>query len=79
MLKSLFKFSNVEKGKILNEIVNLDALKSYQDKTIPTKVIKEDANTLTDFIHPAIDASNNKNEQNSFLKLADMIRLFKKA
>ena len=27
-LNSLFKFSNVEKGEILNEIVNLDASKS---------------------------------------------------
>ena len=78
MLKSLFKFSNVEKRKILNEIVNLHALKSYQDTTIPTKVIKEDANILTHFIHPAINASNNKNEFLSFLKLADVIPLFKK-
>ena len=76
MLKSLFKFSNVEKGKILNEIVNLHALKSYQETTIPTKVIKEDANILIDFIHPAINASNNKNEFLSFLKLAYVITSF---
>ena len=35
-LNSLFKFSNVEKREILNEIVNLDASKSCQD----TKIIK---------------------------------------
>ena len=31
-LNSLFKFSNEVKREILNEIVNLDASKSFQDK-----------------------------------------------
>ena len=35
----LFKFSNVEKRKILNEIVNLDTSKSCQDTDVPTKII----------------------------------------
>ena len=42
-LNSLFRFSNVEKGEILNEIINLDASKSCQDTAVPTKIIKENA------------------------------------
>ena len=38
-LNSLFKFSNVEKREILNEIVYLDASKSCQDIDVPTKTI----------------------------------------
>ena len=73
-LNSLFKFSNLEKREILNEIVNLDASKSCQDTDVPTKIIKENADIFADFIHPAINASINKNEFPSFLKLADVIR-----
>ena len=40
-LNNLFKFSNVEKKEVLNEIVNLDASKSCQDTDVPTKIIKD--------------------------------------
>ena len=66
------------KGEILNEIVNLDASKSCHDTDVPTKIIKDNADIFTDFLHPAINASINKNEFLSFLKLADVIPVFKK-
>ena len=75
-LSNLFKFSNVEKRVILNEIVNLDASKSCQDTDIRTKIIKENADIFADFNHPAINASINKNEFSSFLRLADVIPAF---
>ena len=75
-LNSLFKFCNVEKGEILYEIVNLNAWKSCQDTDVPTKIIKENADIFADFIHPAINASINKNEFPSFLKLPDVMRVF---
>ena len=59
---SLFRFSNVEKREILHEIVNLDSSKSCQDTDVPTKIIKENADIFADFIHPAINATFNKNE-----------------
>ena len=77
-LNSLFKFSNVEKSKIRNETVNLDASKSCQDIDVPTKIIKENSNIFAGFIRPAINASINKNELTFFLKLADVIAVFKK-
>ena len=72
-LNSLFKFSNVEKREILNEINNLHASKSRQDTDVQTKIIKENANILAAFIHPAINVSINKNKFPSFLKLGDEI------
>ena len=48
-LNSLFKFYNVEKWEILNEIVNLDASKSCQD-TDYQQTIKGNADFFADFI-----------------------------
>ena len=59
--------------------VNLDASKSCQDTYVPTKIIKENADIFADFIHPAINPSINKNEFSSFVKLADVIPVFKKS
>ena len=75
---SLFKFSNVEKREILNDIVNLDASKSCQDTDVPTKIIKGNADIFADFIHPAINTTINKNDFPSFLKLADVIPVLRK-
>ena len=77
-LNSLFKFSNVEKGEILNEIVNLDASTFCQGTDVPTKIIKENADIFPDFIYPEINASIDKNEFPSSLKVADVIRVFRK-
>ena len=68
----------MEKREILNETVNLDASKSCQDADVPMKIIKENADIFADFIHPAINTTINKNEFPSFLKLADVILVFKK-
>ena len=65
-------FFNEQKREILHEIVNLDASKLCQDTDVPTKIIKENADIFADFIHPAINATINKNQFPSFLKLVDM-------
>ena len=67
----------MEKKEILQEIVYLDASKACQDTDVPTKIIKENANIFTDFIHPSINASINNGDFPSFLKLANMILVFK--
>ena len=62
-LNNLFKFSNVEKKKILNETVNLDASKSCQ---MYRHRCTDNADIFADFIHPAINASINRNEYHLF-------------
>ena len=76
--KDLFNFSNLEKREILQEIVCLDASKACQDTDVPTKIIKENADIFTDFIHPSINASINNGDFPSFLRLANVIPVFKK-
>ena len=77
-LNNLVKFSNLEKREILNETVNLNGSKLCEDADIPTKIIKENVDISADFIHPAINTTINKNEFPSFLKLEDVIHVFKK-
>ena len=40
-VNDLFKFTNVDKTEIFNEIVCLDASKVCQDTDVPTEIIKE--------------------------------------
>ena len=68
----------MEKREILHEIVNLDASKSCRHTEVPTKIIRENADIFADFIRAAINTTINKNEFPSFLKLADVIPVFKK-
>ena len=49
-----------------------------QDTGVPTVIIKENADIFADFIYPTINMTINKNEFPSFLKLADVILVFKK-
>ena len=67
----------MEKREILYEIVNLDASKSCQDTDVPTKIIKENGYIFADFIHATINTTINKNEFLIYLKLADVISVFK--
>ena len=55
--KDLFNFSNVEKRKFFKKLS--DVSKACQDKILTTKIIKENADIFTDFIHPSINASIN--------------------
>ena len=68
----------MERKEILQEIICLDASKACQDTDVPTKIIKENADIFTDFIHPSINASINNGDFSSFLKLANVIPAFKK-
>ena len=43
-----------------------------------TKIIKENANIFTDFVHYSINSSINNGNFPSFLKLANVIPVFKK-
>ena len=73
-----FNFSNVEKKEIFQEIVCLDASKVCQDTDIPTKIIKDNTDIFTDFVHPSINASVNSGDLPSFPKLVNAIPVFKK-
>ena len=74
--KDLRNFSNVEKKKIFQETACLGASMACQDTNVPTKIIKENADIFTDFVHPSINASINSDDFPSFLKLTNMIPVF---
>ena len=73
-LNSLFKFSNVEKREIRNEIANLDVSKYCQNSFLK-ELLKR---MLTSLQNLFICNSINKSKFPSFLRLADKIIVFKK-
>ena len=74
----MFNFSNEDKKEIFQEIICLDATKACQATDPPVKIIKKNADIFTDFAHPSIDAYVNNGDFPSFLKLANVIAVFKK-
>ena len=52
-----FSFRCVDKNEILKEILNLDASKACQDSDIPSRIIKENADIFTDFLHSSFNNS----------------------
>ena len=68
----------MEEKEIFQEIVYLDPSKACRDTDVPTKIIKNNADIFTDFVHPPINASVSNGNCPSFLKLASVIPVFKK-
>ena len=73
-----FSFRCVDKNKILKEILNLDASKACQDSDIPSRIIKENADIFTDFLHSSFNNSIYQSEFPSILKLANITPVFNK-
>ena len=63
---------------MFQEIVCLHASKACQDTNVPTKIIKENADIFIDFIYLSINVSINNGDFSSFLRVANVIPVFKK-
>ena len=75
---SQFYFRCVDKDEILKDILYLDASKAYQDSDIPSRIIKENADIFTGFLHFNFSNSTFHSEFSSILKLANITLVFKK-
>ena len=51
ILNELFSFDIVDREKILKGISSLDHTKACQESDIPTKIIKENADTFSEVLH----------------------------
>ena len=75
---SPFLFTGIEKEEKLKKILNLDASKTWQDTDVPTKILKENADSFADFLHTSFNEFVKKSEFSSVLKLANITPVFKK-
>ena len=73
-----FSFSKVAKEEIFSEVLNLDVSKACQDTDIPSKIIKENADIFTSFLHSSFNTSATNLEFPSVLKQANIPHFFKK-
>ena len=76
--KSKDLFQTWKKRKFFEKIVCLDASKAYQNTDVPPKIIKENADIFTDFVHLSINTSINNGDFPSFLEFTNLIPLLKK-
>ena len=63
---------------VLKKIKSLDRSKTSQNGDVPTKIIKENADLFTDFIHSALNEAIQSGNFPSCLKWADVTPIFKK-
>ena len=73
-----FSFRCVDKNETLKEILNLDASKACQDSDIPSRIIKENADIFTDFLHSSFNNSIYQSKFPSVFKLANITAVMKK-
>ena len=71
-----FSFRRVD--EILKEFLNLDPSKACQDLDIPSRIITENADIFTVFLHSSFNNSIYQSEFPSILKLANITPVFEK-
>ena len=76
--KSNFSFSRVAKRSIESLIKTLDSSKTTQKDNIPTKIIKEDINIMSNIFHEDINKCFSESFFPDDLKRAEVIPVFKK-
>ena len=74
----IFPFQEVNMGKIEKEILNLDKSKASEKIYIPTRIIKENAAILVEFLCTSINSVIESASLRSSLKLAYISPLHKK-
>ena len=72
-----FSLSEVAKKEIFRYILNLDFSKECQDTDISSKVIKENVDIFTSFLHSSFNASVTNSEFTSVLKQSNTTPLLK--
>jgi hypothetical protein len=76
--KFSFSFTRIERDEVLKEIRRLDSAKACQDTDVPSKVIKDNAELFTDFLHPCINECFESSLFPAFLKNANITPIHKK-
>ena len=73
-----FLISQVAKEEIFRDIFNIDVSKACQDTDIPSKIIKENADSFASLLHSSFNTSVTNSEFPSVLKQANITPVFKK-
>ena len=72
------KARTIKRDDVLEKVNSLDICKTSQNGGVPTKIIKENAELFTDFIHSVVNKAIQSGNFPSSLKWADVTPIFKK-
>ena len=73
-----FYFSKIQRHEILSDILKLETSKACQDTSIPTKIVKENADIFANVLVSSFNDSIGKSNLPSILKSAGITPVFKK-
>ena len=73
-----FYFTEVSEDKIQKEILKLNHKKAFQDSDVPVKILKENSNIFSTFLHNAFNGSIKSSKFPLILKLADIALIHKR-
>ena len=73
-----FTFNHITKEGVVKDIKNLDVSKALQEKDIPTKIIKENADTFSNVVHQNVNNMTDVGIFPTSTKIANMTPIFKK-
>ena len=73
-----FSFSEINREEILKEIQSLDTNKASQESDIPIKLIKQNLDLFSVFMHESFNKTIETSKFPSVLKLANITPIFKK-
>ena len=73
-----FNFETMKREDVLEKIKSLDRSKTFQNGDVPTKIIKENVELFTDFIHSALNEAIQSGNFPSCLKWAEVTPIFEK-
>ena len=73
-----FNFETIKRDDVLKKIKSLDISKTSQNGDVPIKIIKENVELFTNFIHSALNEAIQSENFPSCLKWADVTPIFKK-
>ena len=73
-----FNFQTIKRDDVLKQNQSLDISKTSRNGDVPTKIIKENAELFTDFIHLVLSETVISRNFPSCLKWTDLSPIFKK-
>ena len=74
-----FSFQEITKSEINLEILNLNSSKPCQESDLPTKIIKSNSDTFTDFIHKKLKRGLEEDQRKVIINLSAYCQRYQKS
>ena len=74
-----FSFQEITKSEIKLEILNLNSSKACQESDLPTKIIKANSDTFTEFIHKELKRGLEVDQRKVIINVSAYCQIYQKS